>query len=98
MATNVKGDSEVSLSGNGGKIIRVPDAPLNLINVPSVTSATQIGLEWQEGPINGGTDVIDYLIMFAAVPNEYEVLNAGIIPKSFTAISLTAGVTYKFKV
>jgi len=29
-ATNIKGNSESSLAGNGGIILRVPDAPINL--------------------------------------------------------------------
>lgn len=39
-ATNVKGDSVVSLSGNGASILKVPDAPTDLTNIPSITSAT----------------------------------------------------------
>ena len=76
-ATNIKGDSVVSLAGNGAVILRIPDAPINLRNVPSVTSATIIGIEWDDGVNNGGTEVIDYLIQYAAVPNDYVTLAAG---------------------
>ena len=58
-------------------ILRIPDAPINLRNVPSVTSATIIGIEWDDGVNNGGTEVIDYLIQYAAVPNDYVTLAAG---------------------
>ncbi len=43
-AINIKGESVVSLAGNGATIVRVPDAPVMLANVPTITSATTIGL------------------------------------------------------
>jgi hypothetical protein len=46
-ATNVKGTSVMSLSGNGGKIERAPDPPVNLADMPEVTTSTQIGLSWE---------------------------------------------------
>jgi len=39
IASNVYGDSALSLSGNGATIVLVPDAPINLANNPSITSA-----------------------------------------------------------
>lgn len=59
-ATNEKGTSEMSLSGNGGIIRRVADAPINLQNVASITTGTQIGVVWEDGSDNGGSDIIDY--------------------------------------
>lgn len=44
IAVNVKGDSVMSDEGNGGVIQTVPDAPIDLVNLPLVTLATQIGL------------------------------------------------------
>lgn len=76
----------------------MPDAPINLLNVPSVTNANQIGLEWSEGASNGGTAIIDYLIQYAEVSAEFETLEVAVTTKSYTATSLTAGLTYKFKV
>jgi hypothetical protein len=49
-----------SLPGNGGIINRIPDAPLNLADVPQITNGYQIGLTWIEGANNGGSPVIDY--------------------------------------
>ena len=37
-----------------------PDAPINLANVPEVTTAYQVGLSWQDGAYNGASPVIDY--------------------------------------
>lgn len=65
LATNSKGSSALSLPGNGGIIYRVPDAPVNLANVPSITTSTQIGLEWQDGPNDGGAPIEDYIIEYA---------------------------------
>jgi hypothetical protein len=59
-ATNIKGDSLESIEGNGAVIIRIPDAPINLANIPSITTGSQIGLSWDEGVNNGGTQVLDF--------------------------------------
>lgn len=45
-ASNIKGDSVESLAGNGAVILRVPDAPISLVDVPSITLGTMIGIEW----------------------------------------------------
>ena len=42
----------------------VPDAPINLVNVPPITTAYQIGLDWDEGVYNGGSAVLDYRVSF----------------------------------
>lgn len=39
---------------------KLPDAPLNLANVPFQTNAYQIGLSWQDGVYNGGSLIFDY--------------------------------------
>jgi hypothetical protein len=39
IATNFYGNSSASTAGNGGVIVLVSDAPLNLANNPSVTNA-----------------------------------------------------------
>jgi hypothetical protein len=40
------------------------NAPINLANVPAVTTATQIGLTWSPGPSNGGTPILDYTVSY----------------------------------
>jgi hypothetical protein len=42
----------------------VPDAPISLSNVPTVTTAYQIGLDWDEGAYNGGSAVLDYRVSY----------------------------------
>jgi hypothetical protein len=64
IATNVRGSSLQSDSGNGAVIETNPDAPVSLQDAPLVTAATQVGLTWLEGAANGGTAVIDYRISY----------------------------------
>lgn len=97
-ATNVKGDSVLSLAGNGAEILRVPDVPTDLVDIPSITSAVQIGFSWQDGSNNGGTPVIDYLVAYAESAGVYSTLEVGVTDMQYTATGLTAGTTYKFKV
>jgi hypothetical protein len=62
---NYYGDSlNESDIGNGAIIVLVADQPFDLSNVPAVTNAYQIGLEWTEGLNNGGETVIYYRIIY----------------------------------
>ena len=61
-AVNAYGNSLESAAGNYAIILRVPDVPLSLQNVPSVTNRNTIGLLWYEGAQDGGTPVIDYTL------------------------------------
>jgi hypothetical protein len=64
VASNLYGDSDVSMDGNGALIALVPDAPVNLVNDAAVTSASVIGITWAEGSANNGAPVIDYRIWY----------------------------------
>lgn len=97
-ATNIKGVSVESLSGNGAIILRIPDVPVSLANVPELTSKSTIGLQWSDGIDNGGTPIIDYTLSYAEENSSYETLEVAITEQTYTAISLTHGVVYKFKV
>jgi hypothetical protein len=57
---NIVGSSSLSTAGNGAIIVTIPDAPVNLVEDVEQTTATQIGIDWSEGPTNGGSPVIDY--------------------------------------
>jgi hypothetical protein len=46
IAVNSYGESANSQPGGIAKILRVPDVPKNLANVPAITTGTQIGLTW----------------------------------------------------
>ena len=34
------------------------------MNVPSITNANQVGLSWVKPGFNGGSEIIDYTILF----------------------------------
>lgn len=75
-AINIVGPSVFSVptvTADAGIILTNPDAPLNLLNVPSVTSATQVGLSWTIGVKDGGSPVIDYTVSKAIGSGAYEV-------------------------
>ncbi len=88
----------MSPAGNGATIIIVPDAPTNLANVPTVTSATQVGLTWQTGLSTGGTAIVSYVLSYDQGINTYVVLNSTITSTGYVATGLVAGTTYNFKV
>ena len=78
----------------------IPLAPLNLRDRPAITTSTQIGLAWDAVPVSdqGGTEVIDYTIFMAVLPNAYSIVGTGITTTTFTAEDLTPGTTYSFKI
>ena len=97
-ALNLVGTGSYSSVGFGAVILRQPDAPLNFANNPSILSMTEIGLTWTPGSNNGGTEVIDYRITYAADSNSFIVLATGITSTSYSATYLTPGTTYSFYV
>jgi hypothetical protein len=64
IAYNYYGDSATSQVGSGAVIVLVPDAPINLINDPTITNSFRIGFSWSEGTSNGGAEVIDFSIAY----------------------------------
>lgn len=97
-ATNLVGTSEYSTVGNGAQILTLPDAPVSLADVEAVTNKDQIGISWNEGAANGGTVVIDYKVWYAEQGNAFTVLTENVVPTEYTALALTTGVWYQFKV
>lgn len=99
-ASNVYGDSVYSAVGNGASIWVVPDAPLFLVNNAEVTNAYEIGLLWQEGVNNGGTEVLDFRFYYTLESdNSYQQLVSGLLYEYYTTVTvLVPGENYKFKV
>jgi hypothetical protein len=58
----------------------VPDAPIEFANVPEITDSDKIGVVWQDGLNDGSTPVLDYRIWYALEANEFEILEAGVLP------------------
>jgi hypothetical protein len=65
VATNSIGSSAQSPVGSGAiiKMSFVPDAP-TLTWDSTVTTKTQIGVNWSDGLSNGGQPVLDYSLSF----------------------------------
>lgn len=64
IAINVKGGSVESDAGNGGVILTQPDSPINVQDVPAITSSDTVGLTWTNGLNDGGSAVIDYRVSY----------------------------------
>jgi hypothetical protein len=92
------GDSLISDEGNGAIILTYPDAPINLAEVYSERTATSLGLSWVDGASNGGATVLDYTVSYVQGDEDYIKLATNVLGQSYTAISLTFGVTYRFKI
>jgi hypothetical protein len=98
-AANIYGTSLVSNEGNGGIIIRIPDAPQSILEDEAQRSPTTLGLVWADGAEDGGLPILDYRINIALESDGiYSVLASSIQSRQYLAESLTPGVTYKFTV
>jgi hypothetical protein len=72
------------------KAAQVADAPTDLQNVPGVTSANQIGLQWTAPAFDGGQSIIDYQLWYDnASGTTYEILESSLTGLTYTAIDLT---------
>lgn len=58
----------------------------------------QIGLTWEQGTNSGGSEVIDYRILYKIESGDYSLLTTGLTVQYYTAQNLAAGTTYTFKV
>lgn len=64
VATNAYGSSTPSSLGNGGVIVLVTNAPILLVNDPTVTSRSVIKFTWTAPISNGGSSILDYTITY----------------------------------
>lgn len=76
----------------------MPDKPINLRNRPEITKDDQIGIIWEDGANNGGTQVLDYEIWFDQATADFIVLTTQLTEQTFTATGLFTGTSYTFKV
>jgi len=77
---------------------QVPDAPIALADVPSITLADRIGLTWQPPLFNGGSPIIDYRLWYDNATGATFTIIANNLQLSYTALNLVQGKTYTFKV
>lgn len=97
-ATNFYGDSAVSPEGNGAVIQTYPDAPVNLAEDYSQRTKSTLGITWEDAAFTGGVEIIDYRISIAIQGQEFSVLASGVTDKFYTAVGLSFGTTYEFRV
>jgi hypothetical protein len=97
-ATNLYGDSEVSLEGNGAVITTTPFVPINLAEDTSKRTKSILGITWDSPVFTGGDVIIDYRISIAVQGGSFSELADGIATTSYDAINLDFGTTYEFKV
>lgn len=98
LAYNFYGHSAESAPGNGAIILTYPDAPLNLKEITAARTSSSITLSWTAGLKNGGTPVLDYRVSFDQSTGDYIVLASLLNQGAYTALGLTFGRTYNFKV
>lgn len=99
IASNVYGDSVLSVAGNGALTKLVPDAPINLANIAALTDATSISFAWQDGTSDGGRPVLDYRVFFDQANGNFIELETGVLTQQYsTSIALVPDLEYVFKV
>lgn len=77
----------------------MPSAPVGLAFDDAITTASVIGLTWNNGVSTGGSPIIDYRISYDQSTGIWATLATGVIPRTYsTSVTLTAGATYRFKV
>jgi hypothetical protein len=74
LAFNNYGNSGTSPIGGSGKMVQVPDQPVNLADNPAITSSRNISFTWNAGPSDGGEVVIDYAIFYEQATNVWQPL------------------------
>jgi len=74
-----------------------PTAPLTLANNAAVTASGTVGLTWLAPLSNGGVPILDYKISAKTGGAAYSTLGTS-ASTSYTALGLTAGAVYTFKV
>lgn len=97
-ATNVVGTSPESAEGNNAVILTNPDVPTGLVNLPLITDAGNVGIEWTAPVFIGGTPIIDYEVSYDEGASNWVVLAANVVANTYTATGLTTHTVYSFKV
>ena len=79
-ASNAYGESLESDVGSGATIQLVPDPPINLANNLLTTLDDRIGITWEDGPSNGGSQIIDYEVWYdqGLQTNQFVILHSAV--------------------
>ncbi len=92
------GASLPSAAGHGAFLASVPSAPINLVEISIVRTKSTLGLTWSDGATNGGLPILDYHVTYVANSSSSIQNITGVNARNYTALALTAGVTYNFRV
>jgi len=71
ISVNAYGDSVQVVTGSGAVVRDVPDAPVSLLNDPTITTDKVIKFTWADGASDGGTPVIDYTVSYDQGTNTF---------------------------
>lgn len=61
-------------------------------------TATTLGFTWKNDDFTGGTPIIDYRVSMAELGGSYTVVATSLTTAAYTAVGLTPGKTYEFRV
>lgn len=76
-----------------------PDAPINFAEVYAQTTATQIGVQWDDGVYDGAAAVLSYQLWYKlASGSDWNIYSTSLLTKSDIVYGLTAGESYTFRV
>jgi hypothetical protein len=94
IATNFYGDSPFVIS-EGGMIFTIPDAPVGLENDAAITTSSVIKIKWSAGTSDGGSQVLDYSVVYDQGKGVWTQLAFGLTDQFYvTTVSLTADTVY----
>jgi hypothetical protein len=88
----------MSQVGAGANLVTNPDAPVNIFEVLASRTLTTLGIQWSDGPYNGGDYILDYRVWRADQSGVYQIDGTGLLTTQYKSTGLTPGVTYTFKV
>jgi hypothetical protein len=78
VATNDYGDSLISEAGSGDGLETIADAPVDLLNDPSVTDDSTVRFTWSDGPLDGDSIVLDYRVTYDQSTGNFVTLADGV--------------------
>ncbi len=69
-----------------------------MIEDDTLRSLTTLGIKWKAPINNGGAEITDYLVSMAKSYEDFSAQPTTVTNTQFKAESLTAGVTYAFRI
>ena len=92
-AYNTFGESAVSAIGGGAVIQLVPDQPIIIENIISITLDDRIRIVWQDG-ISTGLTSIKYKVWYDWGLSAYKILTSVVTTGTYTAAGLYSAISF----